>query len=293
MARSLKVGFIGLGQMGLPLYRRVAAKFPSSSCWALHPPRTLDHDFKMATGASEAVREANVIVTCLPNSEIVQQVYNDVQHTLTKESVWIDCTSGDPSVSRSLSEHSALNSRHFLDCAVSGGPLGAQRGHLTAMVGGDVQAFDRSKVILETFARKIVYIGPSGTGHAVKAINNALLAIGIWSAAEGLLALKKLGVSPSRALEAINSSSGRSWATMQRFPDHIVPRTFDYGFSLDLLKKDLATACCVLKEMDVPDKMIGKQLNLVEQAIDHVGPTADHLEIIKLLEKWSQACIEE
>ena len=292
MAGSLKVGFIGLGQMGLPLYRRVAAKFPSS-CWALHPPRTSDHDFKMATGASEAVREANVIVTCLPNSDVVRQIYNDIQHALIKDSVWIDCTSGDPSISKSLSEHSVSNSRHFLDCAVSGGPLGAQKGHLTTMVGGDVQAFDQSKVILETFARKIVYIGPSGTGHAVKAINNALLAIGIWSAAEGLLALKKLGVSPSQALEAINSSSGRSWATMQRYPDHVIPRTFDYGFSLDLLKKDLATACRVLKEADVPARMMGEQLSLVEQAIEYTGPTADHLEMIKLLEKWSQACIEE
>jgi len=292
MAGTFKVGFIGLGQMGLPLYRRVAAKFPSC-CWALHPPRTNDRDVQIASGAVEAVKQANIIVTCLPNSEVVRQVYNDVEHSLIKDSVWIDCTSGDPSISKSLSEHSASNSRHFLDCSVSGGPLGAQKGHLTTMVGGDKQAFDQSKVILETFACKIVYIGPSGSGHSVKAINNALLAINIWTAAEGLLALKKLGVSPSRALDAINSSSGRSWATMQRYPDHIIPRTFDYGFSLDLLRKDLATACRVLKEASVPDKMMGEQLKLVEQAIQHVGPSADHLEMIKLLESWSQGCVEE
>ena len=108
-----------------------------------------------------------------------------------------------------------------------------------------------------------------------------------------VMALKKLEVSPSKALEGINLSSGRSLVTMQRYPDYVIPRTFDFGFSLDLIKKDLNTACMVLKETGVAGHMMGKQLDLVKEAIEHVGPNADHLEMIKLLETWSQCKIED
>lgn len=289
---AYKIGFIGLGQMGLPLCRRIAAKFPST-CWSKDMPQSIDFECKVTANSRETVDGADFIVTCLPNSDIVKQVYNDVENLLARDSVWIDCTSGNPSISRSLAEDSISKARHFLDCPVSGGPSGASRGTLTTMIGGDQQIFDRSKPILETFASNNVYIGPSGSGHAVKAINNALLAINIWCVGEGLMALKKLEVSPSKALEGINLSSGRSLVTMQRYPDYVIPRTFDFGFSLDLIKKDLNTACMVLKETGVAGHMMGKQLDLVKVAIEHVGPNADHLEMIKLLETWSQCKIED
>lgn len=292
---AYRVGFIGLGQMGMPLCRRVAAKFPTI-CWSKGfptGPKSIDPECKPAASSCEAVDGADFIVTCLPNSDIVKQVYNDVESSLARDSIWIDCTSGNPSISKSLAEYSISKSRHFLDCPVSGGPAGASQGTLTAMIGGDPLIFDQAKPILETFASNNIYIGSSGSGHAVKAINNALLAINTWCVGEGLVALKKLGVSPSKALEGINLSSGRSFVTLQRYPDYVVPRTFDFGFSLDLIKKDLNTACLVLKEAGVPAHMIGKQLDLVTEAIGHVGPNADHLEMIKLLELWSQCKIEE
>ena len=83
-------------------------------------------------------------VTCLPNSDVVKQVYDDVESSLVKDSlqsVWIDCTSGNPSITKSLAEHSVSKSRHFLDCALLGGPLGASQGTLTAMIGGSWQFF--------------------------------------------------------------------------------------------------------------------------------------------------------
>lgn len=278
--------------MGLPLCRRIAAKFPSS-CWSKSLPKPIDFECRVAASSREAVDGADFIVTCLPNSDIVKEVYDDVENSLAQGSVWIDCTSGNPSVSKSLAEHSISKSRHFLDCPVSGGPSGAVQGTLTTMIGGDQEIFERSKPVLETFASNNIYIGPSGTGHAVKAINNALLAINIWCVGEGLAALKKLGVSPSKALEGINLSSGRSLVTMQRYPNHVIPRTFDFGFSLDLIKKDLNMACLVLKKTGVAAHMMGKQLELVKAAIEHVGPNADHLEMIKLLETWAQCKIED
>ena len=106
----------------------------------------------------------------------------------------------------------------FLDCGVAGGPAGAKAGNLAAMVGGDEAKLNEVMFVLENVMGKIVHIGPSGAGHAVKSVNNTLLAAHIWVAYEGLLTLAKLGVPMENALAAINSASGRSLVTEERIP---------------------------------------------------------------------------
>ena len=199
---------------------------------------------------AEAAGAVDVVVSCLPNSRIVSSVVNDAIAASAELPLWIDATSGDPAVSKAVAERLRTSiGAGFLDCAVSGGPAGAAAGTVTAMVGGDVAYFDSpaAQLIVNSFAQNIVHLGPCGAGHAVKAINNTLMALNVWSTAEGLLALKEFGVEPAAALDAINGSSGRSWATLQRFPDHIVPsRAFDYGFSLELLSKDVDTCLALV-----------------------------------------------
>ena len=113
---------------------------------------------------------------------------------------------------------------HFLDVAVSGRPSRVMDEKLTAMVGGDKDTFGRAEEIIGRFVSNVVHLGPAGPGHAVKALNNTLLADKIWTAIEGLLALVKHRVDPAKAAEAISMSSGQNWATQQRITDHILPR---------------------------------------------------------------------
>ena len=135
-----------------------------------------------------------------------------------------------------------------------------------------------------------MHIGPSGSGHAVKAINNTLLGVHIGLVAEGLIALKKLGVCPSEALSAINGSSGRSWVSMQRFPDHVLPQTYDYGFSLELLLKDMNIGVDLIDDVGSRTSFLRSMKEMIEREIaaaDEAVPLAsvDHLEISKLIEK--------
>lgn len=281
----------GLGNMGYEIAGRVkSAGF-----------RTFVHDAD-ADAIERHVREyesetcraeedrIDVVLTCLPNSGIVDVAYDSFLHAYVQPgALWIDATSGDPAFSKSFAEKlTDLHAATFLDCAVSGGPAGARAGKLTTMVGGSDVGFERAKPVLDAFASNVVHLGPAGSGHAVKAVNNTLLAAHICAAAEALVALKRFGVTPSRALDAINTSSGRSWVTQQRVPDHVLNRKFDYGFSLENHLKDVRLGVNMMGSDPAP--MLRTAETLLSTALEKTdwGPKADHLEVMRLAEKWSE-----
>ena len=201
---------------------------------------------------------------------------------------------GDPAAAAALAARLSTAGVAWIDCAVSGGPAGARAGTLTAMVGGDAGVLAGAEPLLGTFAKRIVHCGGPGAGHAVKAVNNTLLAANIWTAAEGLVLLERMGIDPAVALSAINGSSGRSWVTEQRFVDHVLPRGFDYGFALGLLAKDVQTAMRMADgEADssagnrVPMPVLRAVREMVQVARSELGPGADHTEMVRVLERWA------
>jgi 3-hydroxyisobutyrate dehydrogenase len=176
---------------------------------------------------------------------------------------------------------------------VSGGTSGAEAGTLTVMCGGDDDAFARARPAFEAFGKKIVLVGPVGAGHALKAVNNAFLAVHIWSAAEGLAALARAGVKPSAALDVINASSGRSNTSENLIPQRVVTRAFPRTFRLALLEKDVAIAADFLREQRVPSAVIQQVAELFRLARHELGEEADHVEAVQLLERWSNVTIQD
>jgi 3-hydroxyisobutyrate dehydrogenase len=176
---------------------------------------------------------------------------------------------------------------------VSGGVVGAEKGTLTVMCGGDRALFDRVYPVLDAFGEKIVHCGDVGAGHALKAVNNALLAVHIWSAAEGLAALVKAGVQPSLALEVINASSGRSNASMNLIPERVLTRAFPRTFRLALLDKDARIAADVARETGVPSPILQLTSELFRIARRELGEAADHVEAVKIVEAWTGTIIQD
>src|SRR5205814_10070203 len=125
----------------------------------------------------------------------------------------LDLTSGDPATSKRIAAALAAKRVAFIDAPVSGGVKGAEAGTLTVMCGGDAKDLERVKPVIQAFGKTIVHCGPTGAGDAVKAMNQALLAITIWGTGEALVALAKSGGSPHVALAVINASSGRLHAS--------------------------------------------------------------------------------
>src|SRR5688572_15517989 len=147
-----------------------------------------------AATPAEAARGADVVITCFPVSRDVESLLDGADGLLAglkRGAILVDCTSGDPTTSRRIAARLATQGVAFVDAPVSGGVAGALSASLTIMVGGDAKDLERVRPVLEKFGKKIVHCGAIGTGDAVKAVNNALLAAHLWTAAEGLLALRR------------------------------------------------------------------------------------------------------
>ena len=285
---TTRVGFIGLGAIGRPMAVHVVKQF-DTTVWNRTGEKA--QTFARETGAqiaatpAEAITGATVIITCLPTSREVREVVEREANGWSEGQLLIDATSGDPASACATSAWLASRGVGFVDAPVSGGTSGAEAGKLTVMVGGEREAFERAKPILEAYAGTLAHVGPVGAGHALKAINNALLAVSIEAAGEGLAALVKLGVSAQTALDVINASSGRSNVTENLVPERVVPRTWPRTFRLALLDKDVGIALDVLRETGVPHETIAAAKRAMEEARKALGEEADHVEAIKLIER--------
>ena len=293
------IAFLGLGAIGAPMAKHLTPPGFTLSVWNRTASKAAAfaaaNNARHAKTPADAARGAEIVITCLPTSREVAALLDGADGllaTMAKGSLLIDCTSGDPATSRQTAARLAENGIGFLDAPVSGGVSGAEAGKLTVMVGGDAALLERAQPALQAFGEKIVHCGPVGAGHAIKAINQAMLAIHIWSLGEGMLALSKAGVKPEVALDVINASSGRSNTSMNLFPQRVIGRAFPRTFKLALLDKDVRIGAQFLREQNVPSPMIQLAAELFAAAHAELGDDADHVEAVKVVERTGGAEIK-
>jgi len=287
----MKVAFIGLGDIGALMAVHLARPPFELTVWNRTTSKADEfakaNPARVASSPSDAVREAEVVVTCLPSSTEVEAVLhgeNGMLGALRKNAVLIDCTSGDPPTSRSIAAELGGRGVEFIDAPVSGGTLAAKSATLTVMWGGETTVFDRVRPVIEAFGRKIVHAGPVGAGDALKAVNNALLAVHILSTAEGLAMLVKAGVDAGTALSVINASSGRSNSSENLIPQRVLTRAFPRTFRLALLEKDIGIASVMAEDLEVKTPIITLAAERFHEARKKLGDQADHVEAVKLIE---------
>lgn len=247
-----------------------------------------EHKARVAPTPAEAVKSADVVLTCLPSSIEVEAVLhgaNGMLDGLRKGAVLVDCTSGDPPTSRSIAAELGGRGVDFIDAPVSGGTIAAKSGTLTVMWGGEALVFERVRLVIEAFGKKIVHAGPVGSGDALKAVNNALLAVHILSTAEGLAVLVKAGVDPKVALEVINASSGRSNTSENLIPQRVLTRAFPRTFRLALLEKDIGIAAVLADDLGARTPLISLAAARFHEAREKLGEAADHVEAVKMIEE--------
>ena len=294
-----RVAFLGLGAIGAPMARQLARRF-DLAVWNRTASRAVafastHHGASQARTPAEAVAGRDIVVTCLPTSNEVEQILDGPTGLLAglqRGALVIDCTSGDPEGSRRIAHRLAAAGVGFIDAPVSGGVSGAEQGTLTVMCGGSAANVEKARPVLEAFGRKIVHCGDVGAGDAIKAVNNAMLAVHIWAAAEGLAALTKAGVNPNIALEVINASSGRSNTSENLFPQRVMTRAFPRTFKLALLDKDLRIAADFARAQKVSSPLLQLTSELFRTARLALGEEADHVEAVKLVEQWSETEIQ-
>lgn len=281
------VAFIGLGAMGWRMAAHLPKHFHDVRVWNRTFEKAEQHAAVFGTTACsiEHAVQADVIFSCLPTSQQVEEII--IAHPPKAGSVWVDCTSGDPTSAQQLDKEMQEYDVHFLDAPVSGQTIGAENGTLTVMVGGNAQALERARPAIEAFAGLIEHVGASGSGFAVKAVNNMLLAVNLWAAAEGFTALKAHGVNINNALNCINASSGKSNATETVLPQRVLNRTFPNTFALDLLAKDTGIALDLVHRANLPAPLLALTQSLVRAASDTSDANSDFSALVKLLESWT------
>ena len=293
----ITVAFLGLGAIGRPMAACLArAADIELSVWNRTPSKAAEFaaEFNVRQGESpaDAARHADIVITCMSTSADVQGHVEELIDMMKPGSVLVDCTSGDAATSKVIAAALAEKGVGFLDAPVSGGVKGAESGTLTVMVGGDAETLAKVTPVIEAFGKKIVHCGPVGSGDAVKAVNQAMLAVHIQSLGEGLVTLSKLGVKPEVALEVINSSSGRSNVSMNLFTERVIGRKFPRTFRLALIDKDIDIAAKMARDLKVPSPVIQLTADLTHIAHMQLGEEADHVEQVKMIEEWAGQVIE-
>lgn len=233
----------------------------------------------------EALARASVVFMCLPTSEVTFERIKQLAPILSADCILVDCCSGHPTIARRIAAWLGANfpGIRYLDCPISGGPGGASQGTLATFVGGDADALDLVQPHISAYAANIVHLGPIGAGHATKAINNACNVSNLLCIHEGLLALKKMGVDASLALQVINKSSGRSLMSQARVPEEVLTGDFNYGFKLGLMAKDVGIANDVLDEYFPAGAVYRhtRQVHFDAMAAGTVNFDSDYTEIVK------------
>jgi 3-hydroxyisobutyrate dehydrogenase len=249
-----------------------------------------DHKCTMAVSLAELAEGSEVIVTMLPNGKVVRDTVlgkpgdDRIIDTFPKGGVIIDMSSSAPQGTRQLGEILERHGIELLDAPVSGGVGKANDAALAIMVGGSPGAVQRCEPILLTMGSKIFRTGGLGSGHAVKALNNLLSAVGLVGAAEVFLVGKRFGLDPEVMLDVINASTGRNNSTENKFQRYILSRAFNSGFSLDLMVKDLTTAVELAKDTETPIMLSALCRELCASAQAGLDKGADHTDVAKWFE---------
>ncbi|NNH78987.1 NAD(P)-dependent oxidoreductase [Acinetobacter sp. ANC 5380] len=265
---SHTIAFIGLGAMGWHMASHLSKLGHEVWVWNRTQAKADQHSITFQTQSVDIEKavQADFIFSCLPTSADVEQLIAAYPPKLG--SIWIDCTSGVPQSAQILSQRLKKMGVEYLDAPVSGQTIGAENGTLSVMIGGDADAFEKAKPIIAAFSGLIEYVGESGSGFAVKAINNTLMATHLWALAEGLTVLKSKGVDLSAALNCINHSSGKSSISENIMAQRVLNRSFDKTFALDLLQKDIGIAVDLIQEesLNLPSMhLIQEQFALIEK----------------------------
>ena len=249
-----RIGFVGLGNMGLPMCRNLLKAGCRVAAFDLNVGAVREAGkagAEAAGSAAEAVREAEIVITMLPEGRHVRAVHLGEEGLIAHarpEALLIDCSTIDVETSRAVHAAAAGRGLGMVDAPVSGGVPGAEAGTLTFMVGGSEADFGRARLVLERMGKAVIHAGPAGNGQAAKICNNMLLCIHMISVAEAFCLAERLGLEAGRLFEIVKGSSGQCWSMTTYCPvPGLAPaaasnRDFRPGFTAAMMLKDLKLA---------------------------------------------------
>ena len=290
----MDIGFIGLGVMGAPMAGHLAQAGHHLTV------QDIDAELTRAVAASinasaaatpaEVARASEVVITMLPNGQVVQQVAlgdGGLIHGLRAGALLLDCSSAEPWLTQQTAAGLVTCGAAMVDAPVSGAAWGAQAAELVFMVGGSDADVQRVQPLLALMGRVVHHLGGLGSGHAMKCLNNCITAMTFTATAEALVTGKRYGLDPAVMIEVLNASTGGSWISQTHFHKRIFNRAFDDPFKLELMLKDVGIAVQLGAQTDTPMPMAGLGQQLWRMADHAAGPGASVSELVRWVERQS------
>ena len=283
----MKIGFIGLGNMGAPMAANLIK--------AGHDVTGFDvagvtvEGAATAGSAAEAATGRDAVITMLPNGEILRSVYAEIVPAGQKGSVFIDCSTVDVDSAKAAHELAAANGLLSVDAPVSGGVGGAAGGTLTFMAGGSDEAFGRAAPLFEIMGQKAVHCGAAGAGQSAKICNNMLLGISMIGTCEAFALAEKLGLSAQSLFDVVSTSSGSCWSVNTYCPvPGVGPQSpadngYKPGFAADLMLKDLRLSQQAADSVSAQTPMGARATELYDAFVAGEGKGMDFSAMIERL----------
>ncbi len=291
MADVPAVGFLGLGAMG---GRMVARLLASGRSVLVYDPSDAAVAAAVALGAEscksphDVADRAQTVLLSLPTPDVVREVACGADGLIEGSAIGtcIDLSTTGPNVSREVGEQLAAAGIALVDAPVSGGVSGAEAGTLTVMAAAAPDLLAAVRPLLDEFAGNVFHVGTTpGMGQLTKVINNLLSATALVATAEAVALGVKQGLDPEVLLDALNASSGRNSATVQKLPQAVLPRTFDFGFALQLMNKDVQICLDQAREAGLQLPVSEGVASAWRDAQAAAAPGADCTEIVRLIEQ--------
>ena len=277
----MKIGFIGTGTMGQPMLNNLIKKGFGVVAYDI-VPAALDAAVKLGAiacgSAADAARQSDLVVTVLPSSSHVEAVYlgaGGVAEGVAKGRLCVDMSTIEPAVSQRVAERLRERGVRFIDAPVSGGVVGAEKGTLAIMVGGEAADLDEARPVLAAMGANIIHVGPVGSGEVAKLCNNLIAGVAMVAVSEAFRIAEGFGVDPKILTSVIAKSSGNTWAMEHGHPvPGMVPtaassRDYAPGFMTDLMAKDLGLAVNAARELRVPVSVAPAAQQLLRLASSH------------------------
>jgi 3-hydroxyisobutyrate dehydrogenase-like beta-hydroxyacid dehydrogenase len=292
MSNEPTIGFIGLGRMGSHMSSRLIAaghRLVAFDVDAGALARAVQKGATPAKSPAEVASSADIVFVSLPTPDIVKAVALSEQGVIagSRARMFVDLSTTGPRTAIEVAEALGQKNIVAVDAPVSGGPGGAEKGTLAIMVAASRGAVDELRPFLDVLG-KVFWVGEeAGMGQSMKLVNNLLSATAMSITSEALVLGVKAGLDPAVMLDVINAGSGRNTATADKFPRCVLPRRFDFGFSTDLLYKDVKLCLDEGERLGVP-MMVGnavRQLMAITKAREEPG--SDITRIVCAVEDWA------
>jgi 3-hydroxyisobutyrate dehydrogenase len=293
MATHPEIGFVGVGNMGWPMAAcLVRAGF---TVHVNDARREVANNFVQQVGgdAPDGLRElaarSAVVITMLPTSTIVRRVLaegdDNILAGVRPGTVIIEMSSGEPAVTQELAQQVRALGGYLIDAPVSGGVPRAKTGQLAIMAGGDADVIDTMMPVLNAMGSSVLRTGGIGSGQAMKALNNLVSTGGFLIGIEALLIGQRFGLDPAVMVDVLNAATGMNNSTQKKFKQFVLSRSFDAGFTLELLLKDVSIALGVARGTATPAPLSALCKELVTASVAIFGGQADHTEMARLAER--------